>query len=442
LNKVSVGSVDNNYDDSRRQLVGLDSKTFSLSGLSSVCPCVSGQKSVNCEFRIEYLTSTGLTKTEYKNIKVECVTDSIPVDDTKVIDPVVVVLEFGTLANPWIINDCNELQDMNNYLDGNYILGEDIDCSDTINWNFNDIIQKYLGFEPIAKDGSKFSGSFNGLGHTISGLYMYRIYGGTLGDFGDYASMFGDVYNANLSFVNLIDANITGKNLVGGIISTMENSVLSNSSYQGEVRGKMYLGGLVAWASGMDYYMLGGNENKIINSYNASSVISLSGIRMVGGLVWTNNYGTILNSYNKGTISVGNAGQVGGLVGVNTDGTINNSYNIGEVNGNVDLGGLIGKNFRTIYGGVNHVFNVGLVNGVGTNRGGIIGLNMNINYISNSYWDTVLSGQATCYSSGSAGCTPTDDLVTEYYGSNGVTKLNNDTNWVSVGNNYPKLSWE
>jgi hypothetical protein len=46
LNRISVGSVDNNYST---QLVGFDSKTFSLSNLNLGCPCQVGQESVKCE---------------------------------------------------------------------------------------------------------------------------------------------------------------------------------------------------------------------------------------------------------------------------------------------------------------------------------------------------------------------------------------------------------
>ena len=93
LTKISVGGVDNNFSE---QLVGLDSKVFSLSSLNSNCPCEDGQKKVKCEFRIEYSTSGGLVaKTDYKTINVDCVTDSIPVNSNIVVVSSEVSAYFG-----------------------------------------------------------------------------------------------------------------------------------------------------------------------------------------------------------------------------------------------------------------------------------------------------------------------------------------------------------
>lgn len=75
LTKISVGTFDNNFSE---QLVGMDSKLFSLSGLNSFCPCVSGQASVKCDFKFEYTTSTGLTQVEYRTVTAKCVSDSTP----------------------------------------------------------------------------------------------------------------------------------------------------------------------------------------------------------------------------------------------------------------------------------------------------------------------------------------------------------------------------
>jgi len=52
------------------------------------------------------------------------------------------------------------------------------------------------------------------------------------------------------------------------------------------------------------------------------------------------------------------------------------------------------------------------------------------------------SGQNNCYYDGSTGRTLTNNNVSTYYGSNGITKLNNDSNWVAVDGDYPKLSWQ
>ena len=59
LTRISVGGVNNDFSE---QVVGTDSKTFSLSNLVSGCKCSSGQKNVTCEYSITY-TQNGIVKT-------------------------------------------------------------------------------------------------------------------------------------------------------------------------------------------------------------------------------------------------------------------------------------------------------------------------------------------------------------------------------------------
>jgi hypothetical protein len=84
LTKINIGGVDNNFSE---QLVGLDSKVFSLSALNSSCPCASGQKSVKCEVKIIYTTAPGVTQTEYRTINAQCVNNSTPVNVGGVVVP-------------------------------------------------------------------------------------------------------------------------------------------------------------------------------------------------------------------------------------------------------------------------------------------------------------------------------------------------------------------
>ena len=478
LNKVSVGSVDNNYDDSRRQLVGLDSKTFSLSGLSSVCPCANRQKSVNCEFRIEYLTSTGLTKTEYKNIKVECVTDSIPVDDTKVIDPVVVVLEFGTLANPWIINDCNELQDMNNHLDGNYILGEDIDCY-TETHAGGILYNGGLGFSPIGTCGPAFAcfannysytfrGNLEGNNKKISNLYMYR-------EQQNYAGLFGVIRSSTISNIGLIDSNITGKGYVGGLVGYNSYSEITNCYATGYTTGTgNYVGGLIGFNN---------DGSTIMNCYATGDTTGI-GSSYVGGLVGRNFYSTIKNCYAIGD-TIGYY-KVGGLVGENTGySTITNSYATGHTNGDYYVGGLTGHNDMSelincyATGDTIGIGNVGGLTGYNYDSeitncyatgyttgnytvGGLTGENMGYSTIMNSYWDVSRTNQNYCYGTGAydycigknlnnsdpnaffSNIIGSDYNVPMQHNSNPANDwtFGVDKNWVVVTGSYPILSWQ
>ena len=66
----------------------------------------------------------------------------------------------GTEADPYLITDVYELQEMSDDLTAYYVLGNDIDASVTSSWNGN------AGFEPIGT----FTGIFDGQGHTITGV--------------------------------------------------------------------------------------------------------------------------------------------------------------------------------------------------------------------------------------------------------------------------------
>src|SRR5690606_35707423 len=66
------------------------------------------------------------------------------------------------------------LQGIDNNLSGRYVLGSDIDASATSGWNGG------AGFDPIGNppvspiSANHFTGRFDGLGHTISGLTINR----------------------------------------------------------------------------------------------------------------------------------------------------------------------------------------------------------------------------------------------------------------------------
>ena len=284
LTRISVGGADNNFSE---QLVGLDSKVFSLSALNSNCSCVRGQKSVKCEIKIISTTANGNPQTDYKTINAQCVTKSTSTNPTTVVDPIVPVLELGTLANPWIINDCDELQAMNEHLDGNYILGNDIDCSDTINWDDE------IGFLPIGDNINYFIGNFNGMGYEINDLFVNRTYNNFVGLFG-YSS-------GNISNVGLVDVNINGSQFVGGLI------------------GQQYLG-------------------SITDSYSIGVV---TGFDNVGGLVGSMYSGDVSGSYSTGSV-LGLSSYVGGLMGYQYAGTVSDSYSTGTANGVSRVGGLVG----------------------------------------------------------------------------------------------------
>ncbi len=65
-------------------------------------------------------------------------------------------------------------------------------------------IGEYYGFNPIGNLSNKFNGTFDGLGFTISNLYINR-------PSQDYIGLFGYTNNATIKNIGLKDVNITGR---------------------------------------------------------------------------------------------------------------------------------------------------------------------------------------------------------------------------------------
>jgi len=88
----------------------------------------------------------------------------------------------------------------------------------------------------------------------------------------------------------------------------------------------------------------------------------------IGGLVGTNDGGTISACYSTGLVS--GYRSIGGLVGENYEGTISSSFSSCSVSGNWEVGGLVGDNDDT----VSACYGMGSVRG-GDEVGGLVGIN-------------------------------------------------------------------
>ncbi len=186
-----------------------------------------------------------------------------------------------------VVTTASDVQSMS--LSGNTVLGADVDASGISNWT------------PIGNLSTRFTGNFDGLGHTIDKLYINNSSSNYLGLFGATNS------SSTIKNVGLINVNIIGNDFVGGLVGATA-STIKNSYVSGTVSGRNYIGGLVGW-----------NDSTIENSYASATV---SGYSFVGGLVGINT-STIKYSYASGTVS--GYSNFGGLVGSDND-IIENSY--------------------------------------------------------------------------------------------------------------------
>lgn len=288
----------------------------------------------------------------------------------------------GTPAHPYQIADCLQLQAMNGNLTAAYVLINDIDCSDTVNWNAG------AGFLPIGQ-APAFTGTFDGRNHRISNLVINRPseYG-----VGLFAGSGGTIRN-----VGLINANVSGYAIVGTLAGA--SSGLIESCYAtGIVNGNYYaIGGLVGWL----YYAT------INNSCANVRLIGTSVGGLVGNFYGGFGAGFIRNSYALGNLTVLGSGGGGGLVGNNERGwgTIENSYATGQVSLG---GGLVGS--RSDYYQVDFTFN--------------------------SYWDTETSGRST--SEGGIGKTTAEMKHEGTFAGWDFLNI-----WkIKEGVSYPYFSWQ
>jgi len=245
------------------------------------------------------------------------------------------------------------------------------------------------GWQPIAVNNT-FIGSFDGQGYEIGNLFINRPDESGVGLF-SVVETGGVIEN-----VHLVNGDITGYEAVASLVGHNRGAV-RNSYAHGNVAGDLDVGSLVGVNGGTvnNSYsggsvtggdsiggLVGKNEGTVSGSYSIGIV---SGSDFVGGLVGKNN-GTVSNSYSASTVDGNDL--VGNLVGVN-GGTVSNSYAGGTVGGSSFVGGLVGRN----EGVVSKCYSAGNTTG-DEHIGGLVGQNL-YGVVSNSFWDTQTSGQAT-----------------------------------------------
>jgi transcription termination factor NusB len=335
----------------------------------------------------------------------------------------------GTLEDPYVITNVKQLQEMKYNLSAHYVLGNDIDASETKFWNDG------KGFEPIGNYFHPFTGTFDGRGFKIYNLYINvnvtifdeaREFVGLFG----YVEKGGIIKNVGLENVTIlytgeVAGQITGTGrVVGGLIGWNLGTV-SNCYSTGIVSGRRAVGGLI-----------GSNYGSVSNSYSTAVVYGRSN---VGGLIGENG-GIVSNSYSTGTVygqeyyaNIGGAYivgglQVGGLIGYN-NGEVSNSYSTASVNGKDYVGGLIGVNVGKIF----NSYSTGTVNG-NNQVGGLVG--SNDGSVSNSYSVTFVNGKV--YVGGLIGVGGSYSIVSNCY-STGTVKGNYSVGGL-IGGNWGKVS--
>jgi rhodanese-related sulfurtransferase len=201
--------------------------------------------------------------------------------------------------------------------------------------------------------------------------------------------------------------------------------------------------------SGENYLgMFGRLESKssIINLGVMDININGSGY-YIGGLVGS-NFGDVMNCYSTGEVNGDE--EVGGLVGGvgYYYGMVLNSYSSCSVQGNADVGGLVGFNLGTVVMSYSNSLVIGSLD-----IGGLVGCDVlcgraacDFGSTSLSFWDTETSEQTM--SAGGEGKTTAEMMNPNTFISAGWDFVGetvngpNDIWWILEGRDYPRLWWQ
>ena len=203
---------------------------------------------------------------------------------------------------------------------------------------------------------ARFKGTFNGNGHTISGM---KITEGTKQTQGLFGYLEGVVKNLKMENTELTAAGENHGSLVGYNHGTVTNC----GSTMGVVQGTKYVGGLV----GRNVY------DQMEDCYNGNDV---TGSQYVGGIAgYCTDAGILTRCFNYGVIkgTYNGAAYVGGIVG-QTNVELTYSYNTGIIIGKGYTGGIVGYNGAST--NVHHCYNAGFVDSLTNNYiGSVVGNN-------------------------------------------------------------------
>ncbi len=299
----------------------------------------------------------------------------------------------GTETDPYLVENINNLLWISTNEScwcSNFLQTEDIDASDTQNWN------EGAGFSPIGNEYQLFQGTYIGGNHIINELYINR-------PGSDFIGLFGNISGAVVETLGVTNINVTGNNEVGSLVGWNTESPISECYASGRVSGNGTTGGLIG----------GGVESTLVACYASGNV---TGNERAGGLVGSSNYSTLYRCYFLRSVSGGD--DVGGLVGHSYYSTINKSYASIHANGDINVGGLVGGNSGSI---ISESYATGIVNG-NLRVGGLVGINNN-STLNDNYAKCTITGNN--YIGGLAGDNCHGATISECYSAG-----------TEIGNNY------
>jgi len=253
----------------------------------------------------------------------------------------------GTEADPYIIMNADDLDNVRNNLSAHYRVGADIDLSGLDWMPIGGTQQVSFG---IFLDA--FTGSFDGDNHVIINMRVTDVETGNIG-------LFGAISDALIKNVRLEDVYINAGERSGGIAARAQSSIIENCHTSGAIqthgsRSFGIAGGIIGAAS-----------STIVRDSSNSAFIYAGQFGDAGGIVGIGEaYIEIENSSNSGSVK----GLIaGGIIG-SGDVSVTRCFNTGLIQRSdlvtefdLGTGGIVGY-LRS--GSVTESFNIGSVRGV------------------------------------------------------------------------------
>jgi uncharacterized repeat protein (TIGR02543 family) len=251
----------------------------------------------------------------------------------------------GSEELPYIITSTAGLDLLASEVNGGNTLGDKffvLDCDIAYSYStaWDDANSTENNYTPIGNDGCRFKGNFDGMGHTVSGI---RIYKGDDSESDSCLGLFGHA-GGLVKNVVLADTRITGFDCVGGIVGTTKGLLIENCHVTDTVAlhavqdGAMFVGGII----GVNVY---GNVVGCTSSARLTIADGLSGCRYFGGITGYNN-GNVSNCLAIAvSVGLGVAEGGGAICGASDfdDGALNGYYGctVGGETANVGCGLLV-----------------------------------------------------------------------------------------------------
>lgn len=197
------------------------------------------------------------------------------------------------------VKDGLQLQAMDTNEDGNYAFRNSIDLNSTAQTTF----------DAVGSEGNEFKGTVDGLGFDVYGLNIRKNPEGT-----NNVGLFGATDGATIRNFNLISGTVTGDSNVGAVVGNATNTTIENVTNTLAVTGDKNVGGIV-----------GSGTNVILNNVKNTGAIS-------------GDENAVIDE------DKGEHQNVGGLAGSLSGSTLKGeSYNLGNVEGQSNVGGLVGE---------------------------------------------------------------------------------------------------